>query len=151
MLPMKKSKEQDIMTAKDYLDLTGQKPPRKKPDHPESRLQAACVRWFDAESEYRFMDYLLYAIPNGGKRSGQEALAMQKEGVKSGVPDLHLAVMRGGFGGLYIEMKVGKNTPTANQVDVIDRLVLAGYCVRVCYTFESFQSVIQAYLSLPIV
>jgi hypothetical protein len=48
---------------------------------------------------------LLYAIPNGGARHKAVAGKMRAEGVKKGVPDLHLPVARQGFHSLFIEMK----------------------------------------------
>ena len=55
---------------------------------------------------------LLFHIPNGGKRNITTAKRLKAEGVKAGVPDLFLPVSRGGFFGLFIEMKVGKNKTT---------------------------------------
>ena len=45
---------------------------------------------------------LLHHIPNGGSRDVVEAAHMKRQGVKSGVPDLHLPVPRGGYASLYI-------------------------------------------------
>ena len=51
---------------------------------------------------------LLFHVPNGGKRNAAEAARFKAMGVKAGVPDLCLPVPRGGYAGLYIEMKYGK-------------------------------------------
>ena len=48
---------------------------------------------------------LLFHIPNGGKRSKSEAVRFRAAGVRSGVPDLFLPCSRGGYHGLWIEMK----------------------------------------------
>ena len=48
---------------------------------------------------------LLYAIPNGGNRNIVTATKLKAEGVKAGVPDLCLPVPRGGYHGMYLEMK----------------------------------------------
>ena len=48
---------------------------------------------------------LLFHIPNGGRRDTAEAANLKKQGVKPGVPDLFLPVARGGYHGLFIEMK----------------------------------------------
>lgn len=47
----------------------------------------------------------MYHIPNGGSRNPIEARHLKEQGVKSGVPDIHLPVPRGCYHGLYIEMK----------------------------------------------
>jgi hypothetical protein len=51
--------------------------------------------------------------------------------VKRGVPDLFLPVARGGFHGLWIELKAGKNPVNAAQKEWHAALVLQGYAVHV--------------------
>ena len=48
---------------------------------------------------------LLYHIPNEGKRSIRAGARLKAQGLKRGVPDNHLPVARGGYIGLYIELK----------------------------------------------
>lgn len=48
---------------------------------------------------------MLFHIPNGGKRTKTEAARFRAAGVRSGVPDLFLPCARGGYHGLWIEMK----------------------------------------------
>mgnify|MGYP004433785991 CR=1 FL=1 len=43
------------------------------------------------------------------QRDARTAANLKRQGVKAGVPDLHLPVARGGYNGLYIELKVGSN------------------------------------------
>ena len=50
---------------------------------------------------------LLHHCPNGGKRDRVSAAVMKRQGVKAGVPDLHLPVPKGQYASLYIEMKYG--------------------------------------------
>lgn len=97
----------------------------------------------------------IYAIPNGGSRGDTdltrkiEGGKLKAEGVRSGVPDLKLPVARGGYFGLYIEMKIGRNTTSAEQDAVIDELHDDGYCVVVCWGWESARDSIASYLSGP--
>ncbi len=91
---------------------------------------------------------LLYHIPNGGSRNRIEAAHLKEQGVKPGVPDLHLPVSRGGYHGLWIEMKYGKNKTTANQDDWIADLKKQGHSVHVCYSCEDAIAVITEYLNL---
>lgn len=66
---------------------------------------------------------LLFHVPNGGKRNAAEAARFKAMGVKAGVPDLCLPVARGGYAGLYIEMKYGKNKTTEKQEEWIHSLI----------------------------
>ncbi|NJB67519.1 hypothetical protein GGQ74_001159 [Desulfobaculum xiamenense] len=76
---------------------------------------------------------LLYAIPNGGHRHRGVAVKLKAEGVRAGVPDVHLPVARGAHHGLWIEMKVGRNTLTARQEAIVVRLRAEGHRVEVCH------------------
>ena len=91
----------------------------------------------------------LFHIPNGGSRNKIEAANLKKQGVKSGVPDLCLPVARYPFHGLYIEMKAGKNVPSANQKEWLEALQLNGYRCDVCWSVEEAQHVILSYLNCP--
>lgn len=88
----------------------------------------------------------LYAIPNGGQRSKATAAKLKAEGVKSGIPDLHLPYARHGFHSLYIEMKVGSNKPSAAQREVMEELRRAGHCVKVCYSADEARLILVWYL-----
>ena len=72
-------------------------------------------------------------VPNGGQRSAATAGRLKAEGVRPGVPDVHLPVPHGGYCGLWIEMKVGRNRTTQAQNEMIDRLRAYGNRVEVCY------------------
>ena len=93
---------------------------------------------------------LLHHIPNGGSRNKLEAANLKRQGVKSGVPDLFLPAARGGYHGLYIEMKAGTNKPTANQKAWIDALGKQGYAVAVCYSAEEASDTLMRYLRMGI-
>lgn len=115
---------------------------RKKPGHPESELQRACVRWF----RMQYPQHLLFHIPNGGRRNAREAAFLKSEGVTAGIPDLFLAVGRHGFNGLFIEMKAGRNTATPAQKEMMGRLYRAGYHCVVCRSFDEFRDEVMKYL-----
>ena len=44
----------------------------------------------------------IFAIPNGGFRHITTAKKLQREGVKSGVPDLFIPVIRPQYGGMFL-------------------------------------------------
>src|SRR5258708_3842236 len=55
--------------------------------------------------EFPELKYGLFAIPNGGLRTKVTAANLKVEGVKRGIADVQLAVARGIFHALFIEMK----------------------------------------------
>lgn len=106
--------------------------------------QALLIRWFDLQYKDKFV---LFAIPNGGLRNALVAKKLKKEGVRSGVPDLFLAVPRKPYGGLFIEMKRAKGGKLSlYQKDMIKRLEEAGYWCEVCHGFEAAKKVIEEWL-----
>ena len=99
----------------------------------ESTEQQALFQWAEFAAKKTPELKLMFAIPNGGKRNITTAARLKKEGVKSGVPDICLPVPCGEFHGLYIEMKIGKNKPSMNQLWLSEQLQGQGYRVDVCY------------------
>ena len=90
---------------------------------------------------------LMFHIPNGGKRNAAEAARFKAEGVKAGVPDICLPVARGGYHGLYIELKRREGGhATDKQLDWLERLSGQGYKTAVCHGWEAAANVITAYL-----
>ncbi len=126
------------------------KPARAKKIDYEGLEQAALV----AEFTLRYPDEakLLYHVPNGGHRHVLVAMELKKQGVRRGVPDLHLAIPRGGYFGLYIEFKA---TPprdaavSAEQQAWLRALNAQGYLAIVCRGHFDAMEQLRAYLRLP--
>lgn len=91
---------------------------------------------------------MMFHIPNGGSRNKLEAVNLKRQGVKAGVPDLFLPVARGGYHGLFIELKYGKNKTTTKQDEWLEKLNKQGYAVAVCYGCKEAQEKILKYLNL---
>ena len=102
---------------------------------------------------------LLFSVPNGAKlsysrnKSGQrysrQAMVLLKEGMLPGVSDLILAVKRGCYGCLSLELKYGDNTTTDAQKEFIQNMNDAGNLAVVCYSAEEAIAVIEAYCKQP--
>ena len=92
---------------------------------------------------------LLFAIPNGGQRHAAVAARLKAEGVRAGVPDLCLPVARGKWHALYLELKVGRNKPTAAQQAWHERLRAQGNAVVVCYGADQALTALRRYLGTP--
>ena len=104
----------------------------------------------DAEQEavVEYCDLLhipIVHIPNEGKRSLSYAARMKRMGLRSGFPDLLVPLARGGYHGLFIEMKYGKNKTTKEQKEWLDRLSAEGYACAVCYNAAEAIKTIESY------
>lgn len=89
---------------------------------------------------------LLHHIPNGGKRSKPEAARFKAMGVKRGVSDIFLPVARGGYHGLYIELKAKDGKVEKEQKEWIDAVQEQGYYGIVCFGGFSAANLLETYL-----
>lgn len=102
-----------------------------------------------ASGKYPELD-LMYHIPNGGKRGKAEAARFKAQGVKAGTPDICLPVLRGGYCGMYIEMKREKGGKVSDvQQEKILQLTDQYYYVVVCKGFDEARAEIERYLNEP--
>lgn len=77
-----------------------------------------------------------------------EALKLKREGVKSGVPDIHICMARKGYHGLYIEMKRTKGGVVAeNQRFWIEALRREGYKAEVARGMDEALKILEEYFS----
>lgn len=116
--------------------------------------QVALAAWAErSKAKYPALRWL-FAIPNGaclGDDAKSRAIRMKylkAEGLKTGVYDLFLPSPRGGYAGLFVEMKIGGNKPTADQQEFGRDMRAEGYAAVVCYSFEQAQQEIKTYLDL---
>ena len=91
---------------------------------------------------------LLFHIPNGGKRSKSEAVRFRAAGVRSGVPDLFLPCSRGGYHGLWIEMKAIGGRVSQEQEKWRKDLLGQGYMCAVCCGAGAGIATIEKYMRL---
>ena len=114
----------------------------------EAEEQMMIFRWASWMKQQKPELGLLYHVPNGGKRDIGTARKLKQEGVKAGVPDIVLPVSRGGYHGLYIELKVGKNKPTKEQKEWMEALKQEGYYTMWCVGSEAAIKIIEEYLQM---
>lgn len=114
----------------------------------EAQHQATLIKWTQQSTiRQAFPELaLLYHIPNGGSRNPIEGKHLKSQGVKSGVPDLHLPVNRKGFNSLYIELKTEKGRPSENQKWWIERLKEQGNYACVCHGWKEAKDCLLWYL-----
>lgn len=90
----------------------------------------------------------LYHCPNGGSRNKAEASKLKAMGVKSGVPDLMLPIKRGGYSGLFIELKKIKGGKVSEeQREWLDHLRSQGFGAIVCYGWLEAKQTLIDYLN----
>lgn len=119
---------------------------RRKPDNREHREQVALFVWAEMSSAAHPELKLLFAIPNGGQRHPAVAKKLKAEGVKPGIPDTLLPVARGGYHGLFVEMKAEGGRESKHQKEKRQALTEQGYKSVVCWGFDEARKAIMEYL-----
>jgi len=137
----------------------------------EHQEQVAVVNWLDFIAALRWSDLAIldrwsfdeskyaqsrpqfqipyYSVPNGGKRHIKTAVDLKKEGASSGVADLVLPIPRGGYPGLYIEMKKVKDGTTSKAQKAWGvALRKMGYHWEVCKGHQQAIDSITDYLNM---
>ena len=110
----------------------------------EAQEQAALMEWAHLSAARLPGVELLFHIPN------ENAHHKVREGVCAGVPDLCLPVARGGWHGMWIELKRAdhSNHPTPAQLAWLARLECEGYRCVVAYGANAAIDAIENYLRM---
>lgn len=112
--------------------------------------QAALFCWAalpDTKHQYPQFEHLLFAIPNGGERNKIVAAKMKATGTKAGVHDIFLSVPRGGFHGLYIELKKIGGKPKREQLEFMDAARREGFAACIVEGWEAARQAILSYMN----
>ena len=117
------------------------------PRSSEHAEQVALFRWAEFAAARWPELALLHAIPNGGHRSKVTAALMKAEGVRRGVPDICLPVARGGWHGLYVEMKAQGGSASPEQRQWLAALQRQGYRAELCRGWEQARCLIEQYMT----
>lgn len=88
----------------------------------------------------------MYHAANEGKRSVRAGAELKRQGMKPGVSDICLPYASGKYNNLYVELKVGNNKASDNQLKFIDTINGIGGKAVIAYGSEAAISVITAYL-----
>ena len=111
----------------------------------EDKIQTVCVKWFDYQ--YKHLKPLLYMNYNNPRNKIQGA-KLKKMGMRKGIPDLFLALPRGLYSGLYIEIKTPKGVLSKSQKEYSVTLQNAGFHWVMCRSFDEFKKEIEKYLEV---
>lgn len=116
----------------------------------EDREQIAIMDWsLTVRNQYPELK-LLYHVANERKCSPQQGQLLKRKGVKRGVPDMFLPVPRGGYCGLYIELKADGGRVSKDQAWWLKELEEQGYCTCICLGWQDAAKTLQWYLKLGV-
>lgn len=121
----------------------------------EHDIQSAVILWaIRHEGEYPELKWL-YSSLNGIFIPGSPATRariikhMKQEGMKKGISDLCLPVARGGFHGLYIELKRDEGSKIQpEQIEFMEFVATQGYCDKICIGYQETVEALEWYLNL---
>jgi len=106
----------------------------------EDELQKAVARLLDS------YNLVWMHPPNEIKAKPQYLKKRALMGVKSGVPDCIVFTPAGSYLGLAIELKVGYNKPTDNQLKWLEDLKKIGYYTICSNSLDEVIDVVDAYV-----
>lgn len=114
----------------------------------EHQIQKAFFKWLDLNKKRIPALELFHSIPNGGARTPIQGAILKAEGVRAGALDTQLPVARGGFIGLAIEFKAPEANPSKEQRERAERLMIEGWCVLFCWSWQSAARVTLGYMGM---
>ena len=118
------------------------------PRYTEFQSCIGMVKWWAFYSRInKLPEHLLFHCPNqsmGGPRHGHNLKLM---GVRAGTPDYMLAVARGPYHGMFLEIKSLDGRVSPEQKETMLNLTNQGYLVVLCRGAEEARLQIEAYLS----
>ena len=118
-----------------------------EPRQSERAEQESLVAWADSAAAGGLQElFYLHASLNGERLTPGQAVRAKRAGLRPGVPDLFLPEPRGGFHGLFLELKtrVGRLSPA--QVAWHAWLASRGYAVVVARSWGEGRAFILEYL-----
>lgn len=108
----------------------------------EERLQTEVINWIKEKHPG-----IRYCASLGGIYTGpRQAIKAKRTGYSRGFPDLQITEARGGYFGLFIEIKTIKGRPTSVQKEWIIDLERRGYYAEICKGLPAVVKCIDEYL-----
>ena len=110
---------------------------------PETIDQMKFFDWIHSRPD---LDPYCFHIGNQRKCTPQQGRILKRMGVKSGASDIFVGIPKGGWNGMFLELKSGSGKPTNNQERfMIDMTSMGYYCVWAS-GYEQARKVIEKYI-----
>ena len=117
----------------------------------EHQEQAAFFKWWREYAPLKHIHVkLCFCIPNSSALSATGRLYKWNEGLTAGVSDIFLAIPKGGYHGLFIEMKRTGSYATADQKEFSAAVSEKKYATALCYSSGEAIDKVQGYLSVEL-
>lgn len=120
-------------------------------EHAEIGVGMALKEWW--ERQYPTHRTALIHIPNGayfGGNAVQRAMQgrrLKAQGMRRGASDYFLALPRGGYAGLWLEIKAVGGRPTPEQREFLLERAAAGYCAEWAAGIDAARAAITRYMA----
>ena len=108
----------------------------------ETEIQANCYQWF--RNLHPQLRGLLYAVPNGGRRTKREAAIMKATGTVAGIPDMQFHYLKLTH---FFELKLGDGNPSKEQIFIHEQLRKQGFKVYIIRRPAEFRTIINLILT----
>lgn len=108
----------------------------------ESSIQKAIIKWISLHPSLR---NVVIHIPNEGKRTLTFGKSLKDIGMRPGVSDLFIAMMRHGYGGAWIELKSKNGVLSDYQKKFLNDMAEQNYFTKTCYSIEEAIEIIKWY------
>ena len=109
--------------------------------HDESLIQKIVVNEVG-----RKWPHVIFTCAPAVAKSARQGRENKLMGYRKGWPDLFFAVARGGYNGLFIELKTPRGKIQPEQEKMIVDLINAGYKAKICRSADEALEVIGGYL-----
>jgi hypothetical protein len=117
---------------------------RREPEHEQQVLFFDAVRWM--VNKHPELCVACH-IPNESKSSIRRRVKLKAAGLRKGMPDIFIPVVRDKYAGLFIEMKVKPNRVSKEQAECLQQLNANGYLACVCWSGDEAIDVLKQYLA----
>lgn len=108
----------------------------------------AQIQLFDWIRSRKDLSPYCFHIANERATTPQQGRILKRMGVRAGASDLFLGIARDPWNGMFLELKVGNNTPTKHQEQFMLDMAHQGYYCVWTLGYEQARKVIEDYLAL---